>query len=103
MNYLNFQNKQSFLNHIKTLSDEDIALQRKTISKLLEVIKYDYNLFRSNLYSTFIFKAKKLSSTEDESNGLYKYQRLLKFSFRYAYKVNKSLNKYEQFNLWNTR
>ena len=98
MNYLNFQNKQSFLNHIKTLSDEDIALQRKTISKLLEVIKYDYNLFRSNLYSTFIFKAKKLSSTEDESNGLYKYQRLLKFSFRYAYKVNKSLNKYEQFN-----
>ena len=88
MNNLNFQNKQSFFNNINTLSNEDLALQRKTISKLLEVIKYDYNLFRSNLYSTFIFKAKKLSSTEDETNGLYKYERLLKLSFRYAYKVN---------------
>ena len=95
MNCLKFENKQSFMDFVQSLSDEEIILQRKFISNLLETIKYDYNMFRSNLYSTFIFKANKVLSLNDKSSFCYAFKKILKNTFTYCRGTLDSLNKYE--------
>ncbi len=97
MNYLNFTNQHSFMNAIQKMSNDDITLHRKSITKLLETIKFDYNLFRSNLYSKYIINAKKLSSLKDEIFVFESYKKLLKKLFNYSCSINKSLNAYKQF------
>ena len=40
MNFFNFNNKQSCVDYVQSLSDGDIILQRKLISNLLDDLKF---------------------------------------------------------------
>lgn len=82
------------MDYVQSLSDEEIILQRKSISNLLETIKFDYNMFRSNLYVEIISKANKLLGKEDKSNVSNEFKELLKKAFDYSYKLKSSFNKY---------
>ncbi len=98
MNCLNFIDEKSYLEAVNALSDEEVDLERINISNLVNRIKFDYNMFRSNLYSKYISKATKLLKSKDDELIKEEYKRLLKASFNYAVKVNDSIKEYSKFN-----
>lgn len=84
MNCLVFENKQSFLDRVESMSDEEIILERKSIISFYERTKFDYNMFRSNLYSKYIYKAKQLLSSKDRDSYPKEFKELLEETFAYA-------------------
>jgi len=97
LNCLKFADQNSYLKEVKALSDQKVDLERRNISNLAARIKFDYNMFRSNLYSKFIFKAKKLMGLHDAETIKREYEKLLKASFDYAKKVSDSIEGYSAF------
>lgn len=54
MSCLNFRNKQSYMNYVQTLSDDDIVLQRKLMLNLLDTIENEYYHIKFEIKSTVI-------------------------------------------------
>lgn len=54
MNFFNFNNKQSCVDYVQSLSDGDIILQRKLISNLLDDLKFRYHDVKLNIELTIV-------------------------------------------------
>lgn len=54
MNCFNFNNKQSYMDYVQSLSDGDIILQRKLMSNLLDDLKSRYHDVKLNIELTVI-------------------------------------------------
>lgn len=97
MNCLKFADEKSYLDEVNSLSDEKIIEERRNITNLAERIKFDYNMFRSTIYTRFFLKAKKLLNLNDEEVVKKEYKKLLKALLNYAKKKYDSINEYSYF------
>lgn len=85
------------MDEVNGLTDEEIIEERRNISNLAERIKFDYNMYRSTIYTRFFSKAKKLLDLNDEEVVKKEYKKLLKALLNYAKKMNDSIEEYSQF------
>ena len=97
MNCLSFKDKQSYLSYVNKLSDEEVILERRVMSNLLEKIKYDYNMFRSKLYTRFISIAKMLQHRKSNKYLKEPLHKLLMRSFSFVSRSKVLLDKYDEF------
>ena len=97
MNCFKFDDKNSYLDAVKSLSNEEIELERLSISNLLAQIQYDYNMFRSNLFVNYISKAYELAKSNDESFIKTQFKKLLIDCIGDANKFAERLNQYKEY------
>ena len=69
MNCFNFNNKQSFMDYVQSLSDGDIILQRKLMSNLLDDLKSKYHDVKLNIELTVIPTLKAINRKRNISIG----------------------------------
>lgn len=69
MNCFNFNNKQSYMDYVQSLSDGDIILQRKLISNLLDDLKSKYHDVKLNIELTVIPTLKAIIKKRNISEG----------------------------------
>lgn len=69
MNCFNFNNKQSYMDFVQSLSDRDIILQRKLMSNLLDDLKSRYHDVKSNIELTVIPTLKAIIRKRNISEG----------------------------------
>ncbi len=99
-NCFNFNNKQSYMDYIQTLSDEDIILQRKLMSNLLDDIQSRYHDIKSNIELNIIPTLKKIIRKRNISEGNECFKQILEDSFNMSIRDEdylKSLNSYSNF------
>lgn len=69
MNCFNFNNKQSYMGYVQSLSDGDIILQRKLMSNLLNDLKSKYHDVKLNIELTVIPTLKAINRKRNVSIG----------------------------------
>lgn len=69
MNCFSFDNKQSFMDYVQSLSDGDIILQRKLMSNLLDDLKSKYHDVKLNIELTVIPTLKAINRKRKISIG----------------------------------
>ena len=69
MNCFNFNNKQSYMDSVQSLSDGDIILQRKLMSNLLDELKSRYHDVKLNIELTVIPTLKAIIRKRNISEG----------------------------------
>ena len=69
MNCFNFNNKQSYMDYVQSLSDGDIILQRKLMSNLLDELKSRYHDVKLNIELTVIPTLKAIIRKRNISEG----------------------------------
>ena len=69
MNCFNFNNKQSYMDYVQSLSDGDIILQRKLMSNLLDDLKSKYNDLKLNIELNVIPTLKIINRKRNVSEG----------------------------------
>lgn len=69
MNCFNFNNKQSYMDYVQSLSDGDIILQRKLMSNLLDDLKSRYHDVKLNIELTVIPTLKAIIRKRNISEG----------------------------------
>ena len=69
MNCFNFNNKQSYMDYVQSLTDGDIILQRKLMSNLLDDLKSRYHDVKLNIELTVIPTLKAIIRKRNISEG----------------------------------
>ena len=69
MNCFNFNNKQSYMDYVQSLSDGDIILQRKLMSNLLDDLKSKYNDLKLYIELNVIPTLKVINRKRNVSEG----------------------------------
>ena len=98
MNCFNFNNKQSYMDHVQSLSNGEIILQRKLMSNLLEKIQSEYNYIKTDIEIAVIPFLRKIINTKDISKANEYFKKALEHNFnnflRYKTTVSCDLNEY---------
>ncbi len=98
MNCFKFDDKKSYLQAVKSLSNKNIELERLSISNLLAHIQYEYNTFRSNLFVNYISKACDLVNSNNESLIKVQFKTLLIDCINDATKFTERFKQYKEYN-----
>lgn len=69
MNFFNFNNKQSCVDFVQSLSNEDIILQRKLISNSSDDLKFRYHDVKPNIELTIVPTLKTIVRKRNISEG----------------------------------
>lgn len=69
MNFFNFNNKQSCVDFVQSLSNEDIILQRKLISNPSDDLKFRYHDVKPNIELTIVPTLKTIVRKRNISEG----------------------------------
>lgn len=98
MNCFNFNNKQSYMDYVQSLSDGEIILQRKLMSNLLEKIQFEYNYIKTDIEIAVIPFLRKIINTKDISKANECFKKALEHNFnnflRYKTTISCDLNEY---------
>ena len=81
MNLFNFNNKQSYMDFVQTLSDEELNLQRKLMLNLLDKIESRYHDIKLNIELTVIPSLKSALRMKNVSKANEYFKQLLKDFF----------------------
>ena len=81
MNCFNFNNKQSYMDYVQSLSDGDIILQRKLMSNLLDDLKSKYHNVKLNIELTVIPTFKAIIRKRNVSEGNERFKQVLEDLF----------------------
>ena len=81
MNCFNFNNKQSYMDYVQSLTDGDIILQRKLMSNLLDDLKSRYHDVKLNIELTVIPTLKAIIRKRNISEGNVYFKQVLKDFF----------------------